>query len=138
MCRNLNLGFLLFYCLVSKFFPVSFHLFFLAFYCLFSFCRIGFSYRPSFSPFFFDIVLFLFIWLMWFHLYPTPTYLGLKSLVIVVVVAALNEKAKAVILQIVCGYQRFKLPCQFKPSWSNLKFQTEYKRDQLFDQSLQK
>jgi hypothetical protein len=41
----------------------------LAFYCLFSFCRIDFCfYRPSFSLFFFDIILFLFLWLMWFHL----------------------------------------------------------------------
>ena len=53
-----------------SFFPPLFAFFFcLAFYCLFSFCRIGFCfYRPSFSLFFFDIVLFLFLWLMWFHL----------------------------------------------------------------------
>ena len=52
-----------------SFFSPLFAFFFLAFYCLFSFCRIGFCfYRPSFFLFFFDIVLFLFLWLMWFHL----------------------------------------------------------------------
>jgi hypothetical protein len=76
-----------FYCLLSKFFSRPFLFFFLAFYCLFSFCRIGFCfYRLLFSLFFFDIVLFMFLWLMWFHLYPTPTCLGLKGLVVVVVV----------------------------------------------------
>jgi hypothetical protein len=61
--QNLDLRFLLFYCLLSKFFfPPIFAFFCLAFYCLFSFCRIGFCfYRPSFSLFFFDIVLFLFL-----------------------------------------------------------------------------
>jgi hypothetical protein len=55
MCRNLDLRFLPFYCLLSKFFSRPFSLFFvLAFYCLFSFYRIGFYfYRPSFSLFFF-------------------------------------------------------------------------------------
>jgi hypothetical protein len=88
MCRNLNLRFLLFYCLLSKFFfPPLFAFFFgLAFYCFFSFYRIGFCfYRLSFFLFFFDIILFMFLWLMWFHLYPTPTCLGLKGLVVVVV-----------------------------------------------------
>jgi hypothetical protein len=90
MCRNIDLRFLLFYCLLSKFcsfFPPLFAFFCLAFYCFFSFCRIGFCfYRPSFFLLFFDIVLFLFLCLMWFHLYPTPICLGLKGLVIVVVV----------------------------------------------------
>jgi hypothetical protein len=52
MCRNLDLRFLVFYCLLSKFFSRAFSLSFfgLAFYCLFSFCRIGFCfYRLSFS-----------------------------------------------------------------------------------------
>jgi hypothetical protein len=84
MCRNLDLRFLLFYCILSKFFSRPFSLFFgLAFYCLFSFCRIGFCfYRPSFSLFFFDIVLFLFLWLVWFHLYSLayPNLLGTKRL----------------------------------------------------------
>jgi hypothetical protein len=67
-------------------FSARFRFFCLAFYCLFSFCQIGFCfYRPSFSIFFFDIVLFLFLWLMWFYLWPTPTCLGLKGLVVVVV-----------------------------------------------------
>jgi hypothetical protein len=54
---------------VKVFFPSLIAFFGLAFYYIFSFCRIGFCfYRPSFSLFFFDIVLFLFLWLMWFHL----------------------------------------------------------------------
>jgi hypothetical protein len=99
MCRNLDLQFLLFYCLLSKFFfpffPPLFTFFYLAFYYLFSFCRIGFCfYRPSFSLFFFDIVLFLFLWLMWFYLYPTPTCLGLKGLVVVVKMAKRGTKER--------------------------------------------
>jgi hypothetical protein len=75
-----------------SFFSVPFRFFFLAFYCVFSFCRIGFYfYRPSFLLFFFDIVLFLFLWLMWFHLYPTTTCLRLKGLVVVVVVNYKNN-----------------------------------------------
>jgi hypothetical protein len=67
--------------------PFSLSFFGLAFYCLFCFCRIGFCFcRLSFSLFFFDIVFFMFLWLMWFHLYPTPTCLRLKGLVVVVVV----------------------------------------------------
>jgi hypothetical protein len=88
MCRNLDLRFLLFIVFCQSFFSRTFSLSFfgLAFYCLFSFCRIGFCfYRLSFSLFFFDIVLFMFLWLIWFHLYPTPTCLGLKGLVVVVV-----------------------------------------------------
>jgi hypothetical protein len=47
----------------------------------------GFLFLSSFVfPLLFDIVLFMFLWLMWFHLYPTPTCLELKGLVVVVVV----------------------------------------------------
>jgi hypothetical protein len=69
MYRNLDIRFLLFYYLLSKFFfPPLFTFFGLAFYCFFSFCRIGFFIVLRFPPSFFDIVLFLFLWLMWFHL----------------------------------------------------------------------
>jgi hypothetical protein len=71
MCRNLDFWFLLFYCLLSKFFfrPFLLSFFGLALYYLFYFCRIGFYfYRLSFSLFFFDIILFMFLWLMWLHL----------------------------------------------------------------------
>jgi hypothetical protein len=68
---------------VKVFFSASFRFFDLAFYCLFSFCRIDFFIVLYFSLFF-DIVLFLFLCLMWFHLYHTPTYSGLKGLVVVV------------------------------------------------------
>jgi hypothetical protein len=55
--------FFIFFC-QSFFFPffTPFRFFFLEFYCLFSFCRIDFCfYRPSFSLFFFAIVLLLFL-----------------------------------------------------------------------------
>jgi hypothetical protein len=83
MCQNLDLRFLPFIDFCQVFFPAPFHFFNLVFYCLFSFFDL-FFYHPLFSPFFFTLVLSLFFWLMWFHLYPTPTCLGIKSLVVVV------------------------------------------------------
>jgi hypothetical protein len=46
MCQNLDLRFLLFYRLLSKFFfrPFSLSFFGLAFYCLFSFCQLVFVF----------------------------------------------------------------------------------------------
>jgi hypothetical protein len=49
-------------------FPAPFHFFLLNVLLSFLLLSNWFFYRPSFSPFFFDIVLFLFLWLMWFHL----------------------------------------------------------------------
>jgi hypothetical protein len=60
MWLNLDLRFLLFYCLFVKLFSRPFSLFDLAFYCLFSFFDLVF-YRPLFSrPFFFALILSLF------------------------------------------------------------------------------
>jgi hypothetical protein len=82
MCRNLDLRFLLFYCLLSIFFHLfSLSFFGLAFYCLFSFCRIGFCfYRLSFSLFFFDIVLFMFFLAHVISSLVYPNLLGNKML----------------------------------------------------------
>jgi hypothetical protein len=52
MCQNLDLRFLLFYCLFVKFFFRPFRFFDLAFYCVFSFFDLVF-YRTLFPPFFF-------------------------------------------------------------------------------------
>jgi hypothetical protein len=54
--QNLDIRFLLFYCLFVKFFFTPFRFFDLAFYCLFFFFNLVF-YRPSFFPFFFALVL---------------------------------------------------------------------------------
>jgi hypothetical protein len=68
MQSNLDLRFLLFYCLFVKFFSAPFRFFDLLIYCFFSFFDLVF-YCPLFSrPFFFALVLSLFFWLMWFHL----------------------------------------------------------------------
>jgi hypothetical protein len=66
MCEGtLIFGSFFFIVFYQSFFLTYFHFFGLAFYCLFSFFRIGFCfYRLLFSLFFFDIVLFLFLWLM--------------------------------------------------------------------------
>jgi hypothetical protein len=59
MCRNLDLRFLLFYCLLSKFFFVPFSFFCLVFYYFFSFCRIDFCfYRPSFLTLFYSFLVY--------------------------------------------------------------------------------
>jgi hypothetical protein len=68
MCRNIDLWFLLFYCLLSKFFSAIFT-FLLVFYCLFSFCRIGFLSYFAFLLFF-DIVLFMFLHVILYLAYP--------------------------------------------------------------------
>jgi hypothetical protein len=49
MCQNLDLRFLLFYCLFVKFFSAPFHFFDLAFNYFCSFFQFGF-YRPLFFP----------------------------------------------------------------------------------------
>jgi hypothetical protein len=52
MCQNLDLRFLLFYCILSSFFLAPFRFFDLAFYCLFSFFNfvfIALCFVPSFS-----------------------------------------------------------------------------------------
>jgi hypothetical protein len=59
MCQNLDLRFLIFYCLFVKFFFAPFRFFDLAFYYLFSFFDLVF-YRPLFFSFFFALVLSLF------------------------------------------------------------------------------
>jgi hypothetical protein len=86
---TLKVGFLLFYCLLMLVF--SFFLFIrplspfyvLIFYCLFLFFYLVF-YCPSFFPLLFSpLFLSLFFGFYGFHLYPTPTCLGLKDLVVV-------------------------------------------------------
>jgi hypothetical protein len=95
MCQNLDLRFLLIYCLLMLVF--SLFLFTLlspfcvsVFYCLFPFfCLVFYCpsfFLPSFSPLF----VYLFFGSYEFHLYPTTTCLGLKGLVVVVVVGLIQ------------------------------------------------
>jgi hypothetical protein len=85
MCQNIDLRFILFYCLFVKFFPPPlFRSFYLAFYCLFSIFYLVF-YRPLFPPFFFALVLSLFFLAHVVSSLAYPTCLGIKCLVVVVV-----------------------------------------------------
>jgi hypothetical protein len=80
---------------VKFFSPPLFRFFDLAFYCLFSFFDLVFL-----SPFVFPFYLLFF--LMWFHLYPTPTCLGIKGLVVVVVVVVAT-RASNVSVTVITG-----------------------------------
>jgi hypothetical protein len=84
MCRNLDIRFILFYCLFTKFFPASFYFFYLAFYCLFSFFNLVFL-----SPLVSSTFLLLFVLVFLTHVISSlayPTCLRLKCLVVIVVV----------------------------------------------------
>jgi hypothetical protein len=71
-----------FYCLSLLVYSPFFTSFFcLVFYCLFPFFGLVF-YRHLF-PSFFTLILSLFFWLIWFHLWSIPTCFGLKGLVVV-------------------------------------------------------
>jgi hypothetical protein len=76
-----------------KFFSLFIHpfrsFFGLVFYCLLFFW-FGF-FSPFISPLLFRPCFVPVFWLMWFHIYPTPTCLGLKGLVVVVVCEHLYE-----------------------------------------------
>jgi hypothetical protein len=61
MCLNLDLWFILFYCLFVKFFPVPFHIFDLAFYYLFFFFDLIFYRHLVSRPFFFVLVVSVFL-----------------------------------------------------------------------------
>jgi hypothetical protein len=86
MCRNLNLRFLLFYCLLSKFFPAPFRFFWLSVLLSFLLLLNWFFLSSFVFPLLFRHC---FIPVSLTHVVSSlayPTYLGPKGLVVVVVV----------------------------------------------------
>jgi hypothetical protein len=84
MCQNLDFWFIIFYYLLSSFLPPIFTF---LLNILLSFLIFQFSFLSSFvfTPLLFRSYFIYAFYLMWFHHYPTPTYLRITYLVVVVI-----------------------------------------------------